>query len=67
MIHTVPELIEAFGGIKPFAEVIEKSLPPVYRAKDLNHIPFSWRPVLYREIKARKMKVAPELLGFEAA
>lgn len=66
MITTVPELIEVFGGVKPFASAIGlKSIPPVYRAKDMNHIPYRWRPKLFQAIKRRRIKVAPELLGME--
>jgi hypothetical protein len=67
MITSVEDLIERFGGIKPFAEMIGVSLPPVYRAKDLNKLPYRWRPRLYREVKRRRLKVDPALLGFDDA
>jgi hypothetical protein len=67
MITTVEELVEAFGGVKGFSAVVGRSLPPVYRAKDRNHIPYKWRPSLYQEVKRRNLPVSPDLLGFEAA
>jgi hypothetical protein len=67
MITTVEQLVEEFGGVKRFAAVIGRSLPPIYRAKDRNHIPYKWRPALYQEVKRRRLHVAPALLGFDAA
>lgn len=67
MITTVEQFIEACGGIKSFADIVGRSLPPVYRAKDENHIPYKWRPVLYQEVKKRRLKVSPDLLGFGAS
>jgi hypothetical protein len=66
MITSVNELIEEFGGVKPFAATIKRSLPPVYRAIELNRLPFSWRMTVYQEARRRKIKIAPELLGMEA-
>lgn len=68
MITTVQELVDEFGGIKPFADALGlKSIPPVYRAKDENHIPYKWRMRVLQEAKRRRIKVSPELLGLETA
>jgi hypothetical protein len=68
MVSNVNELIEKFGGVKPFAEAIGlQSIPPVYRAKDNNHIPYKWRMRVLQEAKRRRIKVSPDLLGLETA
>ena len=64
MIKTVDQFIQACGGMKEFGAIVGRSLPPVYRAKDENHIPYKWRPALYQEAQKRRLAVAPELLGF---
>lgn len=67
MINTVEALVDEFGGIKPFAAAVGVSLPPVYRAIDLDHLPFKWRMPLYAEAKRRRLRVDPKLFGLEAA
>ncbi len=67
MVNTVHQLVDTLGGIKEFASIVGTSLPPIYRAREMNHIPFKWRPAVYQEVKRRAIDVAPELLGFEAA
>lgn len=66
MISNVQQLVNEFGGVKPFAEAISlKSIPPVYRAMSLNHLPYKWRMLVVQEAKRRRLEIAPELLGLE--
>ncbi len=66
MLSNVTQLVSEFGGVKPFAEALGlKSVPPVYRAMSLNHIPHKWRIPVLQETKRRRLSVAPYLLGLE--
>lgn len=66
MIETVDQLIEEFGGKKPFAAFVGKSVQQVYRAQEQKKIPHVWRMRVFQELQRRNKPVAPELLGMEA-
>jgi hypothetical protein len=63
MIKTVRQLVDAFGGIKPFAALLNKSLPPVYRAINENRLPHSWRLTLYKASAKMRLNVQSDLFG----
>lgn len=65
MIRNVDELIEEFGGMKPFAAFVGKSVQQVYRAKAEQKIPAVWRMRVFQELQRRNADVDPALLGME--
>ena len=66
-ITTIKDLFNALGGAKTVSHMMNVSPTAVYMAINRETIPHRWRLAIYQEIKRRRMNVAPQLLGMEAA
>lgn len=66
-VQTIKTLVQELGGAKAVADLVSVSPGAVYMAMCRGTVPYRWRPAIYQEAKRRNLKLAPELIGFEAA
>lgn len=65
MIHTVKDLISAWGGHEELARWADVGPTAVSNWKTWNEIPGGYHLPLYLEAKARGLRLAPQLFGYE--
>lgn len=65
MVTTAQDFIDAMGGAKALRESLGITPQAIWQAKKLNRIPIRWTVRLAHELKAKRIVVAPSLLGIE--
>ena len=65
MLTSAEDFIKAMGGPKALRESLGVTQQAIWQARKLNRIPIRWTVKLSKEIKQKRISVAPALVGME--